>query len=209
MFLIRSVVMVCSCRVFLVRISTNSGLGFFFSSRRRHTRYWRDWSSDVCSSDLASPGNLAKLEGIIRERVRRILDGLPRGETFNWVEHVSIELTVQMLATLFDFPQEDRRKLSFWSDCATMPIEAGGYITSEEKREEVFTECLAYFTELWNQRVNAEPQPDLISMLAHGEATRNMTSREFLGNLILLIVGGNDTTRDRKSTRLNSSHANI
>src|SRR3712207_6889990 len=26
---------------------------FFFSSRRRHTRYWRDWSSDVCSSDLA------------------------------------------------------------------------------------------------------------------------------------------------------------
>src|SRR3712207_5880668 len=29
---------------------------FFFSSRRRHTRYWRDWSSDVCSSDLARPG---------------------------------------------------------------------------------------------------------------------------------------------------------
>src|SRR3712207_7136249 len=27
-------------------------LFFFFSSRRRHTRYWRDWSSDVCSSDL-------------------------------------------------------------------------------------------------------------------------------------------------------------
>src|SRR3712207_7610819 len=28
--------------------------GFFFSSRRRHTRYWRDWSSDVCSSDLSA-----------------------------------------------------------------------------------------------------------------------------------------------------------
>src|SRR3712207_6879605 len=28
---------------------------FFFSSRRRHTRYWRDWSSDVCSSDLIRP----------------------------------------------------------------------------------------------------------------------------------------------------------
>src|SRR5258707_2182769 len=27
---------------------------FFFASRRRHTRYWRDWSSDVCSSDLAT-----------------------------------------------------------------------------------------------------------------------------------------------------------
>src|SRR3712207_7938434 len=29
---------------------------FFFSSRRRHTRYWRDWSSDVCSSDLRIRG---------------------------------------------------------------------------------------------------------------------------------------------------------
>src|SRR5947209_3108629 len=31
---------------------------FFFSSRRRHTRYWRDWSSDVCSSDLLVYGDL-------------------------------------------------------------------------------------------------------------------------------------------------------
>jgi cytochrome P450 len=145
---------------------------------------------------IVAPGNLAKLEGIIRERVGIILDGLPRGETFNWVEHVSIELTVQMLATLFDFPFEDRRKLSFWSDCATAVPEAGGFIDSEEKREEVFAECLGYFTRLWNERVNAPPQSDLISMLAHGEATRDMTPREYLGNLILLIVGGNDTTRN-------------
>jgi cytochrome P450 len=145
---------------------------------------------------IVAPANLAKLEHIIRSRVIGILDSLPRGEIFNWVEHVSIELTVSMLATLFDFPFEDRRKLSFWSDCATANPEAGGFIDSEEKREQVFAECLGYFTNLWNQRVNAEPRPDLISMLAHGEATRNMTPREFLGNLILLIVGGNDTTRN-------------
>jgi cytochrome P450 len=157
---------------------------------------------------IVAPGNLAKLEGIIRERVCRILDGLPRGETFNWVEHVSIELTVQMLATLFDFPFEDRRKLSFWSDCATAVPEAGGFIDSEEKREQVFAECLAYFTNLWNERVNAEPRPDLVSMLAHGEATRNMTPREFLGNLILLIVGGNDTTRNSISGGLLFLHQN-
>ena len=36
----------------VTRISTF----FFFSSRRRHTRYWRDWSSDVCSSDLKRKG---------------------------------------------------------------------------------------------------------------------------------------------------------
>lgn len=157
---------------------------------------------------IVAPGNLAKLESIIRERVRCILDGLPRGETFNWVDRVSIELTVQMLATLFDFPFEDRRKLSHWSDCATAFPMPGGLIETEEQREEVFAECLAYFTGLWNERVNADPRPDLISMMAHAEATRNMTPREFLGNLILLIVGGNDTTRNSISGGVLFLHQN-
>jgi cytochrome P450 len=145
---------------------------------------------------IVAPGNLAKLEGIIRQRVCTILDGLPRNEAFNWVDKVSIELTVQMLATLFDFPQEDRRLLSHWSDCATALPMPGGLIENEEQREAKFKEMAAYFIGLWNQRVNAEPKPDLISMLAHAEATRNMPPREFMGNLVLLIVGGNDTTRN-------------
>ncbi len=148
---------------------------------------------------IVSPENLANFEGLIRARVRKTLDDLPRGETFNWVDKVSIELTCQMLATLFDFPYEDRRKLSHWSDCTTAVPYEGGLIESEEQREEVFRECLGYFMKLWNERVNAEPRPDLISMLAHGEATRNMSAREYLGNVILLIVGGNDTTRNSMS----------
>ena len=148
---------------------------------------------------IVSPDNLANFEGLIRGRVRAVLDGLPRGETFNWVDKVSIELTCQMLATLFDFPFEDRRKLSYWSDVTTaIPCE-GGLVESEEQREAVFRECLGYFMNLWNERVNAEPRADLISMLAHGEATRNMSAREYLGNVILLIVGGNDTTRNSMS----------
>jgi cytochrome P450 len=148
---------------------------------------------------IVSPGNLANFEVLIRSRIRNTLDGLPRGETFNWVDKVSIELTAQMLATLFDFPFEDRRKLSYWSDVSTAIPYAGGLIETEERREEIFRECLGYFMNLWNERVNAEPRPDLISMLAHGEATRNMSAREYLGNIILLIVGGNDTTRNSMS----------
>jgi len=144
---------------------------------------------------VVAPQNLVKLESTIRERVAEILDSLPLEETFNWVDRVSIELTTQMLATLFDFPFEDRHKLTRWSDVATADEESG-IIESEEQRREELLECLAYFTELWNQRVNAEPGNDLISMLAHGEATRNMEPMEYLGNLILLIVGGNDTTRN-------------
>ena len=135
---------------------------------------------------------------IIRDRVATILDGLPRNETFDWVDRVSIELTTQMLATLFDFPFGERRKLTYWSDVATADLRAGGEIDSEEKRLNVLTDCLELFTRLWNERVNAPPRHDLISMLAHNEATRDLHTRpqEFLGNLVLLIVGGNDTTRN-------------
>jgi cytochrome P450 len=146
-------------------------------------------------SPIVSPHNLANLEPLIRERLCGILDALPIGETFDWVDNVSIELTTQMLATLFDFPWEDRRKLTRWSDVATANPESG-IVESEEARREELMECAAYFVNLWNERVNAEPRSDLISMMAHAEATRNMEPMEYLGNLILLIVGGNDTTRN-------------
>ena len=147
-------------------------------------------------SPIVAPGNLALLESTIRERVCRILDGLPVGEEFDWVERVSIELTTQMLATLFDFPFEDRHRLTWWSDMATGDPEGNGPVTSWEMRLAELGKCQDYFTRLWNERVNAAPRNDLISMLAHAPATRDMGPQEFLGNLILLIVGGNDTTRN-------------
>lgn len=144
---------------------------------------------------VVAPDNLKRMESLIRQRVCTILDELPVGEEFDWVKHVSIELTTQMLATLFDFPFEDRHKLTYWSDVATA-IPGGGVVNSQEERWEAVQECLGYFTRLWNERVNSEPGNDLISMLAHGDATRNMPPMEYLGNIILLIVGGNDTTRN-------------
>ena len=146
-------------------------------------------------SPIVAPENLAKLESTIRERAAGLLDSVPRGEVFNWVDRISIELTTQMLATLFDFPWEDRRKLTRWSDVATA-APGGGIVESEEQRRAELIECLTYFTELWNRRAQEPPKPDLISMLVHGPETRNMAPQEYLGNLILLIVGGNDTTRN-------------
>ena len=146
-------------------------------------------------SPIVSPANLATMEPIIRERAGKILDELPIGETFDWVDRVSMELTTQMLATLFDFPFEERRKLTWWSDVVTA-VPGFGVVDTMEEKQAGIRECFEYFTRLWNERVNAPPKGDLISMLAHGEATRNMDAREYNGNVLLLLVGGNDTTRN-------------
>ena len=147
-------------------------------------------------SPIVAPANLAALESTIRQRTQAVLDSLPRDQPFDWVQRVAIELTTQMLATLFDFPFEDRALLTRWSDVATSVPSLDGLTASPEARLAELGQCAAYFTRLWNERVNAEPGGDLISMLAHAPATRHMSPREFLGNLLLLIVGGNDTTRN-------------
>lgn len=142
-----------------------------------------------------APQNLKELEATIRSRAAQILDDLPLGETFNWVDRVSIELTTQMLATLFDFPFEDRSKLTRWSDIVFARL-GEGIIESHEQRQEELKECLDYFTRLWKEREDNPVGNDFISMMIRGDATRDLSPQEYLGNILLLIVGGNDTTRN-------------
>jgi cytochrome P450 len=148
---------------------------------------------------MFTPTHLDQLAISIRQRSAECLDSLPRAEVFDWVDRVSIELTTQMLAALFDFPWEDRRKLTRWSDIATTLPGPDGLVATEEERQVELLECATYFGKLWNERINQPPKSDLLSMMAHADATRDMDPRNFLGNLILLIVGGNDTTRNTMS----------
>jgi cytochrome P450 len=142
-----------------------------------------------------TPSEMVRMSDNIRTRTAEILDSLPWGEEFDWVDTVSIELTTQMLAILFDFPWEDRRKLTFWSDWAG-DIELAKDEAHRAERLSHMYACGAYFQKLWDQKVGQSPTPDLISMMIHSDAMREMDHLEFLGNLILLIVGGNDTTRN-------------
>jgi len=149
---------------------------------------------------VAAPNNLTSYEVAIRDRTRAVLDALPRSETFDWVDKVSIELTTMMLATLFDFPWEERRKLTYWSDVAICNVNApDAPVHSEEERFAELLRMADVFKGLWRERAKAQPRLDLISMMAHSEGTRGMPEMEFVGNLALLIVGGNDTTRNSMS----------
>jgi len=148
-----------------------------------------------------APRNLLEFESIIRERTCSVLDGLPENEDFDWVKTVSINLTTMMLATLFDFPFEEREKLTYWSDVVTGGVYTEFSQESEDAARADLLGCLAYFTNLWQERADKPGGFDLISMMAHNPATRDLLTRpmEYLGNLILLIVGGNDTTRNSMS----------
>ncbi len=159
-------------------------------------------------SQMFAPDNHAKMEELIRERTSKVRDELPRGETFNWADRVSIELTSLMLAALFDFPVEERHLLVHWSDVATSNKLADPNAPSEDEIKAELDQMLGYFSELWRKRAGAEAKFDIFSMLVHSPETRNMTSREMMGSLVLLIIGCNDTTRHSKTGGLLAQHEN-
>jgi len=153
-------------------------------------------------SAVTGPRNLRKLEPMIRKLVVDIMDDVPVGETFDWVDKVSIELTTGMLAILFGFPWEERRKLTFWSDLVTAGDDQLSVVgMTEDDRRASLLECVARFAELRKEREGKEQgeRLDLLGALANHPEMQKMESMEYLGHLILLIVGGNDTTRNSLS----------
>lgn len=143
-----------------------------------------------------TPSEMQRLTESIRNRTVDMLDGLPRGEEFDWVDQVSVPLTRDMLATLFDYPWDERHDLIKWSDAI------GSFEMIETRPQEriaLLFEMATRFHQLWEERSKSDPAPDLLSMMVHSDALGHMDAQEFLGNMALLVLAGNDTTRNSMS----------
>ena len=165
---------------------------FIAQDRPKHTGQRR------VVSPAFGPGEMARMGDEIRTRTRELLDTLPVGAEIDWVDLVSIELTTQMLAILFDFPWADRRLLTLWSDWGG-DIEAAVDPARKDIRYQHLADMTEYLDRLMAERRARPPTADLLSMMVHSEAMGDMDELERRGNYILLIVGGNDTTRNSMS----------
>jgi cytochrome P450 len=144
------------------------------------------------------PSEIARMALEVRARTAELLDTLPYGEEFDWVEKVSVELTTGMLAILFDFPWEDRHLLTLWSDWGG-DIEKALNPETNLVRHQHLLDMTHYLDRLMAERKALPPKDDLISLMAHSDSMGDMEFKERTGNYILLIVGGNDTTRNSMS----------
>jgi cytochrome P450 len=126
-------------------------------------------------SPLFTSEAIAGFAPLIRERAAKILDELPVGETFDFVDKVSVELTSQMLATLFDFPFEHRRMLPRASDLLLAVPGPGQIVETEEQRMGEMFATFAQFKALWDERRGGSRKDDLISLMATTRRPRART----------------------------------
>lgn len=168
-------------------IGDNAGAGLsLHQSDDPHHRRLRDLVSRGFT-----PRTMGALEPDLRERTRRILDGVPRGETFNFVSTVAQELPLQAICSILGVPQDDRKKLARIVNDA-VEADTGEGLSADSMRL-----LGAYGSDLIGQK-RKNPGDDILSIIVHAggdDGTPRLTDRELKAFFNLLFPAGAETTR--------------
>lgn len=151
---------------------------------------------------LMSLDGVQALEWTIQNAVIDILDAIPLGEPFDCVEQVSKKLTGRMLATMMGLPQSDYERLVHWTDIAAIIPGPREVIKTFEEKDRLLQDCYSYFIALREEAQRLPKAKNFISLLVHSPEQKDMTNEEFLLFMIVLLVGGNETTRNSISGSL-------
>lgn len=174
-----------------------SAIGIPFISRDPpiHTRYRK------FVMPALAPNRLGDIEARIDERVGALLAKVPLGEKVDIVPLLSAPLPLLTLAELLGVPSEMWAKLHGWTN-AFVGEDDPEFRRSPESMAETLGEFFAFARELFDAR-RAAPGNDVASLLANAEIDGvPVPFSDFVGNLILVLVGGNETTRNSLSHTL-------
>jgi cytochrome P450 len=184
-----------------IRPEFESTRAFITSDPPVHTRERQSVAPAV------SRERVACLEGQTRANIGALLDGLPRKEPYNWARLVCNELTTQMIATLFDFPWQQRHRLPQWAEVVLTTPEAGALVTSWEERAEVLDQYRSTMLGILHSRGAEGPRGDILSTLAHSPAMAAMADDPWrLIGTITLMASANEAARGALSAAAVAFH---
>lgn len=180
---------------------TAIGIPFISRDPPIHTRYRK------FVMPALAPGRLGDIEARIRDRVRLLVDEIPMGQTVNLVPALSAPLPLMTLAELLGVSINLWPKLYDWTN-AFVGEDDPEFRQSPEAMGATLGEFFEFAQELFQAR-RAEPTGDIASLLANAEIDGEpVPFRDFVANLILVLVGGNETTRNSLSHTVAALSAN-
>ena len=144
---------------------------------------------------MVSQSNLSRIEDHIFGLVTATLDNLPINEPFDWVQRVSKEISIKMLALMMGIPVQDSSLLIRWSDIASTVPRIGTAIETLDQLYFQLQDCYRYFSNLLNAYSSSPAESNFSSMLAHQAKRENLHPEELFVTILALILAGNDTTR--------------